>query len=69
MRKLLHIAALSAVLHNPDLAGVYSRLRERGKPGKVALTAVMRKLIVLANTLPRRDREWTPPALCSSAEA
>ncbi len=48
MRKLLYMAALSAVQHNPDLTRVYGQLRERGKPGKVALTAVMRKLIVLA---------------------
>ncbi len=48
MRKLLYMAALSAVQHNPDLTRVYGKLRERGKPGKVALTAVMRKLIVLA---------------------
>ena len=31
VRKLLYMAALSAVQHNPDLAGVYIRLRERGK--------------------------------------
>ena len=67
VRKLLYMAALSAVQHNPDLAGVYTRLRERGKPGKVALTAVMRKLIVLANTLLKEDREWTP-AFTPSAE-
>ena len=67
VRKLLYMAALSAVQHNPDLAGVYSRLRERGKPGKVALTAVMRKLIVLANTLLKEDREWTPQAFSPSA--
>ena len=60
VRKLLYMAALSAVQHNPDLAGVYSRLRERAKPGKVALTAVMREPIMLANTLPKEDREWTP---------
>ena len=66
VRKLLYMAALSAVQHNPDLAVVYSRLRERGKPGKVAPTAVMRKLIVLANTLLKEDREW---ALRPSARA
>ena len=40
--------AVAALRWNPDLAEVYRRLRERGKPGKVALVAVMRKLIVLA---------------------
>ncbi len=31
-----------------------------GKPAKPALTAVMRKLVLLANTLIRKDRYWTP---------
>ncbi|MEP3437831.1 MAG: IS110 family transposase, partial [Hoeflea sp.] len=35
-------------------------LRERGKPPKVAITALMRKLVVLANALIRDDREWSP---------
>ncbi|MEM7500339.1 MAG: IS110 family transposase, partial [Pseudomonadota bacterium] len=35
------------------------RLNENGKPPKVALTAVMRKLIVLANALIRDHRRWT----------
>ena len=52
-RRLLYMPAVAALRWNPDLAEVYRRLRERGKPGKVALVAVMRKLIVLANTLVR----------------
>ena len=55
-RRLLYMPAVAALRWNPDLAEVYRRLRERGKPGKVALVAVMRKLIVLANTLVRQDR-------------
>ena len=61
-RRLLYMPAVSALRWNPDLAEVYRRLRERGKPGKVALVAVMRKLIVLANTLVRQDRIWSPVA-------
>jgi len=38
----------------------YTRLRAAGKAAKVALTAVMRKLAVLANTLIREDRLWKP---------
>ncbi len=48
VRNLLYVAALRAIQHSLDLARVLGPLRERGKPGKVALTAVMRKLIVLA---------------------
>ncbi len=61
-RRLLYMPAVSALRWNPDLAEVNRRLRARGKPGKVALVAVMRKLIVLANTLVRQDRIWSPVA-------
>ncbi len=61
-RRLLYMPTVAALRWNPDLAEVYRRLRERGKPGKVALVAVMRKLIVLANTLVRQDRTWLPVA-------
>ncbi|MBL9190092.1 MAG: IS110 family transposase, partial [Opitutaceae bacterium] len=44
-------AALAAVRHNAILKAFYQRLRDRGKPAKVALTAVMRKLTVLLNRL------------------
>ena len=39
-RRLLYMPAVAALRWNPDLAEVYRRLRERGKPGKVALVAV-----------------------------
>jgi transposase len=43
---------------NPDLKAVYDKLRSAGKPAKVAITALMRKLIELANTLVKADRLW-----------
>jgi transposase len=45
---------------NKDLKVLYERLRNRGKAAKIALVAVMRKLVILANTLIAQDREWTP---------
>jgi transposase len=57
-RRALYWAALSAARHNPDLSAFYKRLVENGKKPKVALTAVMRKLVVLANTLIKDDRIW-----------
>ena len=60
VRNALYMAALAAARHNPDLAAFYKRLRDKGKKPKVALTAVMRKLVVLANTLLKQDRQWTP---------
>ena len=59
-QRMLYMAAVSAIRHNPDLARKYAELRERGKPPKVALTAIMRKLVVLANALLKQDRLWTP---------
>lgn len=52
-RCVLYMAALSASQHNPILRAFYLRLVQKGKPHKVALTAVMRKLIILLNKLIR----------------
>jgi transposase len=60
VRRALYMAAVTAARCNPDLAAFYRRLRKAGKKPKVALTAVMRKLVVLANTLIHQDRPWQP---------
>ena len=54
--------ALVAARFNPDLKTVYQRLISAGKPPKVALTALMRKLVILANALLRDDRLWAERA-------
>ncbi|MGH6649477.1 IS110 family transposase [Aquabacterium sp.] len=51
VRQALYMAALSAVRHDHIFKAFYARLRAAGKPPKVALTAVMRKLIILMNRL------------------
>jgi transposase len=51
VRRALYMAALVAAHSNRQLKEFYQRLRAAGKPAKVALTAVMRKLIVLMNHL------------------
>jgi len=60
VRTALYMAAVSAARCNPDLAAFHKRLRAAGKKPKLALTAVMRKLVVLANTLVKEDRFWQP---------
>jgi transposase len=60
VRTALYMAAIAASRFNPDLKAFYERLRAAGKPAKLALTAVMRKLVILANTLIREDRHWDP---------
>ena len=57
-RNVLYMAALSAAMHNPDLQRVCRRLKAAGKSHKVAIVAVMRKLIILANVLLRDARPW-----------
>lgn len=58
LRRAIYLPALAAARFNPDLKAVYDRLRARGKPAKLALVAVMRKLVILANALVRDDRIW-----------
>jgi len=50
-RKALYMPALVAITHDKELAEFYNRLVEKGKPKKVALVAVMRKLLVKLNHL------------------
>ena len=50
--------AVSAISCNPDLARKYCQLCSAGKPPKVAITAVMRKLLLLANALIAKDKTW-----------
>ena len=57
-RDVLYMAAMAACIYNPEMAEFYGRMKEMGKPHKVAVTAVMRKLIVTANALLRDRRAW-----------
>ena len=59
LRDALYMPALVAAKHNPDMRAKYQDMIAKGKPPKVALTTIMRKLIELANTLIKADREWT----------
>jgi len=58
VRTVLYMAALTAARWNPVLRSFYQRLRAAGKPAKVALTAVARKLLVLLNAILRDARPW-----------
>jgi transposase len=61
-RQALYMASLSARRHNPPLTRFATALEKAGKPPKVILVAVMRKLVVLANTLITQNRPWSPNA-------
>ena len=60
VRRVLYLAALSAVRHNPAMKAFKERLVARGKKAKVILTAVARKLLVIANAVVRTSRPWQP---------
>jgi transposase len=60
VRRVLYLAALSAVRHNPAMKAFRDRLKARGKKAKVILTAVARKLLVIANAVIRTGRRWEP---------
>lgn len=62
LRGALYMPAIVAMRFNPDLKAKYQALRKAGKPAKVAITALMRKLIELANTLVKADRLWARKA-------
>ena len=49
IRQVLYMAAMSAMRHEPRLRDFYRSLRARGKEGKVAIVAVMRKMLVILN--------------------
>lgn len=63
-RRLLYMAALTAVRCEPSCRAYCQRLTAKGKPLKVALVAVMRRLAGLLDTLLQEDRLWQtePPA-------
>jgi transposase len=60
LRTALHMAAVSASTHNPEIRTFATRLKAKGKHGQLVLTAALRKLLALANALIRDDRTWTP---------
>lgn len=55
LRDALYMPALVAIRFNPDMKARYTAMRADGKPAKVAITAVMRKLLELANALIKGD--------------
>jgi len=58
IRRTLFMATLSASKHNPVIRAFYESLLKRGKEKKVALTACMRKLLVIINAMVRKGEAW-----------
>lgn len=64
LRHVMYQAALVASYHNPLLKPFADRLREAGKPHKLVITAVARKLGTIANALCKARQSWASTATC-----
>lgn len=62
LRHVMFQAALVAAHHNPNLRSFANRLRKAGKPHKVIITAVARKLVTIANALCKIRQKWVATA-------
>ncbi len=61
LRHVMFQAALVAAHHNPAMRTFADRLRKAGKPHKVIITAVARKLVTIANALCKSRQKWAAP--------
>jgi transposase len=60
VRCVLYMAALAAKRCNPVIKAFAQRLAQHGKPHKVVITACMRKLLVILNSIIKSGRPWNP---------
>ena len=58
VRRVLYMATIVAIRHNPALKAFYQRLKSNGKESKVAIVACMRKFITTLNFLIKTDQLW-----------
>jgi transposase len=59
IRRHLYLAGLSAARFNADMTAFYRRLIDNGKPAKLAIVAVARKLLVVLNAIMRDNKAFT----------
>jgi transposase len=60
VRNALYMATVSALRYNPDIKKLYERLRNKGKPVKVAMVACMRQLLITLNAMLAQKKCWNP---------
>ena len=66
VRAALYMATLVATRFNPVIRAFYQRLLAGGKAKKVALTACMRKLLTILNSMLNHHTPWQPDVACAS---
>ena len=60
VRRALYMCAWAVIRHDSEMRRFYDRLRQRGKPGNVAVVAVMHKILLQLNAVARRGTPWVP---------
>jgi len=60
VRSALYMSALVAIRWNPVIKEFYARLKQKGKKGKVIVTACMRKILVILNAMVKSGKAWSP---------
>lgn len=58
VRNILYMAAVTAIRHNPVIREFHQRLKAVGKPSKLALTACMRKILTILNSMIKTGQPW-----------
>jgi len=58
VRHILYMATVAAIKHDPVIRAFFQRLVAAGRPGNVAVTAAMRKLLTILNAMLRDRRPW-----------
>ena len=58
VRNAIYMAALTAIRHNEVMKSFYNRLKEQKKPFKIAITAVMRKILLTLNAMLKNNQQW-----------
>lgn len=67
VRSLLYMSAITAARCNPVIRALADRLKQKGKAFKVIITACMRKLLVILNTMIKNQTLWTPEKILKNA--
>lgn len=67
VRSVLYMATMAAIRFNPVIGSFYTKLKQAGKPHKVAITAAMRKLLVILNSMVKNKTHWNQQPLKANA--
>lgn len=67
LRTAIYMSALSAMKCNPPIKEFADRLKLKGKPAKVVITAVMRKLLTIMNAIIKTQEPWRPMSIAADA--